>query len=391
MDFRYLVETKNEFNNFLSDILVPHIYNGIKGMFKYSENVYSQLEEKKKRGVNVNNPGIISIFKKTLDGISGLNNHEIEEEYSRIKNSSGFSEWFDLLVKASFKSYVLFLTWDPQTEQSKYSDNKFYENIIIKDYIHKCYIISCNFFKDNPDFFVNKSKREIFDIIKNCLNIAMKKSLPYNSIIEEYLSIDFTKKDTNAEEIHKIKNLVNGMINNNKYGKKPVISKIFTEESDNNKYDGISKKEELENFINLELINQNKKQVIQPINPTTSEMLTRSNVKSKEVIDIIEEASKKSILDNDGTITSETSETSEAGLSNDESTSENSVEDTNIILNSPPAIKKKVIDRIGDDINNSLLNKKKNIEVVLNNNNNTSENFDKLETYYDNLIKTNIN
>jgi hypothetical protein len=222
----------------------------------------------------------------------------------------------------------------------------------------------------------------------------MKKCLPYNGIIEEYLSIDFTKKDSNAEEIHKIKNLVNGMINNNKYGKKPVVSKIFTEESDNNKYEGLSKKEDLENFINLELINQNRKQInqpyiqpnIQPINPTTSEILTRSNIKSKEVIDIIEEASKKSILDDEDSITSETSE---VGLSNDES--ESSIEDTNIILNSPPAIKKKVIDRIGDDINNSLLNKKRNIEVVLNKNNNTSENFDKLESYYDNLIKTNIN
>ena len=69
MDFRYLVETKNEFNNFVGDILVPHIYNGIKGMFKYSENVYSQLEEKRKRGSSINNPGIVTIFKKTLEGI----------------------------------------------------------------------------------------------------------------------------------------------------------------------------------------------------------------------------------------------------------------------------------------------------------------------------------
>ncbi len=46
MDFRYLVETKNEFNNFLCGILVPHIFHGIKGMFKYSENVFEQIEQK---------------------------------------------------------------------------------------------------------------------------------------------------------------------------------------------------------------------------------------------------------------------------------------------------------------------------------------------------------
>ena len=69
MDFRYLVETKNEFNNFLCGILVPHIFHGIKGMFKYSENVFEQIEQKNKRGARINNPGIIQIFKKTLDSL----------------------------------------------------------------------------------------------------------------------------------------------------------------------------------------------------------------------------------------------------------------------------------------------------------------------------------
>ena len=88
MDYRYLAETKNEFNNFLCGILVPHLYHGIKGMLKYSENVYNQIELKNKRGAKIENPGIIIIFKKTLDGLSSLNNHEIEEEYLRIKNNS---------------------------------------------------------------------------------------------------------------------------------------------------------------------------------------------------------------------------------------------------------------------------------------------------------------
>jgi hypothetical protein len=400
MDFRYLVETKNEFNNFVSDILVPHIYNGIKGMFKYSENVYSQLEEKRKRGSSINNPGIVVIFKKTLEGISGLNNHEIEEEYIRIKNNSGFVEWFDSLIKASFKSYVLFLTWDPKTSQSKYSDNKLYDSIVIKDYIHKCYIMSCNYFRDYPELFLNNyrtNKKEIFNIIKKCLEIAMKKSLPYNDIIEEYLSIDFTQKDNNTEEITKIKNLVNNMINDNKYGQKPNIKKIFTEESYEVNNNNISKKEELENFINLELINQNnsKNEQITDLgrnneirhnstnNSTnnisnTSNVLTRSTVKSKEFDNIIEEASRKSILEED----SLTSKTSEGEINND-ITSE---DEKNIILTSPPIIKKKVIDRLVDEIPGNVLRNKKNIEVVLNKDN-IPDNFNKIEEYYDNLLK----
>ena len=157
MDYRYLTESKNEFNNFLCGILVPHLYHGIKGMLKYSENVYNQIELKNKTGAKINNPGIINIFKKTLDGLAGLNNHEIEEEYLRIKNASGCTDWFDNLVRASFKSYVLFLTWDPKISNSKYSDNSIYESIVIKDFIHKCYVISCNYFRDNPEIFISKN------------------------------------------------------------------------------------------------------------------------------------------------------------------------------------------------------------------------------------------
>ena len=168
MDFRYLVECKNEFNNYLCGILVPHIFHGVKGMFRYAENVYDQIEQKNKRGAKISNPGVINIFKKTLDGIKELNNHEIEEEYTRIKMKSGCSDFFDNLIRACFKSYVLFLTWDPKLEESIYTDNAIYEQIVIKDYIHRCYILSCEYFKENPELFYNSrvNKKDIFDIIK---------------------------------------------------------------------------------------------------------------------------------------------------------------------------------------------------------------------------------
>ena len=265
MDFRYLVETKNEFNNFLCGILVPHIFHGIKGMFKYSENVFEQIEQKNKRGARINNPGIIQIFKKTLDGIKELNNHEIEEEYQRIKVKSGCVDFFDNLIRATFKSFVLFLTWDPKSEESKYTDNEIYEDLSIKDFIHKCYIISCDYFKENPELFLNSksNKKDIFEIIKNCIELALKKSLPFNQIIEEYLQIEFTKKDSKySKELADVKNLVNDMINNNKYGNRPPVNNIIKEDTEEfinvNVNSKMSRKEEVENFINQEIINENR-------------------------------------------------------------------------------------------------------------------------------------
>ncbi|AYV80323.1 MAG: hypothetical protein Gaeavirus32_1, partial [Gaeavirus sp.] len=144
MDFRYLVESKNEFYNFLCNILTPHLYTGISGMLEYSINTYNMIEEQTNK--NIQNPGILNIFKMCLNDVSSINNYEIENEYKRIKEKSGCSEWFDNLIKACFKSYVLFLTWDPQTQNSKYASNTFYDEISLKDFIHKCYIETCEYF-----------------------------------------------------------------------------------------------------------------------------------------------------------------------------------------------------------------------------------------------------
>ena len=62
MDFRYLTESKNEFNNFLCNIMIPHLYNGISGMLDYSIQTYNLLEEKRKK----NKKDLIHTFKKIV-------------------------------------------------------------------------------------------------------------------------------------------------------------------------------------------------------------------------------------------------------------------------------------------------------------------------------------
>lgn len=410
MDYRYLVETKNEFNNFLCGLLIPHIFHGIKGMFKYSENVYDQIEQKNKKGYNINNPGIINIFKKTLEGITGLNNHEIEEEYIRIKNSSGYSDWFDNLVKASFKSYVLFLTWDSKTSSSKYGENIIYDNISIKDFIHKCYITSCDYFKENPELFINNktNKKDILDIIKSCIELAIKKTLPYNQIIKDYLEIEFNKKnDKNSIEIENIKTMVNNIINNKKYGVRPNIKNIIKEDSEEymNIEDSVNKKIELENFIinekknnfnnddeffnkypNKEVLIKSNEKISENNDNITSEStdnnfnssretsipLNRTNFKNKELNGIIENPNN--------------SDTSSDMISSSKS---NSLQKNNI-LTSPIKIKNRPNDRLIKELQfggEEFINKKKNIQIVSNKKNEFSDKFEELESFYDSMLK----
>jgi hypothetical protein len=237
MDFRYLTETKNEFNNFLGGILVPHLYNGLSQLLEYSINMYNQIEERRKRNSRIQNPGILNIFKLCLNDIKTLNNYEIENEYKRIKETSGCAEFFDDLVRASFKSYILFLTWDPKTETSKFSDNNFYNNIQIKDFIHKCYIETCEYFKDYPEIFLKKnSRKEINEIIKSCIENSIKKTVPYHNIIQEYLQIEFdkSKENKNAKDILFIKDMVNKIISENKHNRPNIENLVISGGSSSN-------------------------------------------------------------------------------------------------------------------------------------------------------------
>jgi hypothetical protein len=437
MDFRYLVETKNEFNNFVNGILVPHIYNGLTGMLDYSINMHNLIEEKKKKDKSINNPGIISIYKMCLSDISTLNNHEIENEYKRIKEKSGCSDWFDNLIRACFKSYILFLTWDPETNNSKYSDNEIYNQISIKDYIHKCYIETCNYFNDNPEIFLKKNmKKEIFDIIKFSIELAMKKTLPYNDIIQEYLRIEFKYSnsksmlekninDKNTNEIQNIKNLVNKIIEQNKYGVKPVIENLINDNSDYQdiENDEVIKKIELENFINeqqkykindlpnilieeqninlpnvnlpnIDLEEYNNKSInldnaSSKNNETSTTLMTRSEVKRKEIDEFLVNSESN---DDESSNLTETFN-SENNLS-ETSDSESILSKKSINkLQSPIPVKKKSIDRLMEDKFSQKSNFKKKIEIISNKKNNLSdrvdlsEKIDNMEPYFNNFVK----
>ncbi len=439
MDFKYLVECKNEFNNYLSGILVPHIFHGIKGMFKYAENVYDQIEQKNKRGAKITNPGVVVIFKKTLDGIKELNNHEIEEEYNRIKMKSGCADFFDNLIRASFKSYVLFLTWDPKIEESMYTDNSIYEQIQVKDYIHKCYIISCEYFKENPELFLNSrsNKKDIFDIIKSCIEMAIKKSLPYNQILEDYLNIEFTKKQDNiGQELEDVKKLVNDIIHNKKYGDRPSVATIeetTTGGSIDVMDDAQSKRQEIEQFIskekekeslletsdsdNMDDINSNNSNnsddnniAVQPIvgdsdsaqenigvqkggdDLTSSDELTLSISESDQKIKSKKQESE-SEKDSDNLTRSsiksrELSELMHGGADSKTSVTENSkvnsLSKTSVYqVSSPPPIRAKAAEKL-----NELGKLKRTINVKENDKkNNLSNKFNQMESYYESMAK----
>lgn len=244
MDFTYLTNLKNDFQEQLIPILSSNIYRELKGMFKYSEDLYPKLKIRKK------DITLQDVFRKTLSGFETINNHQIEKLYYTLKGKSGCSEFFDNLVVASFKSYILFLSWDPETQSCRYSDNEYFKNISVTDFVHKCYVISASYFNQHCDVFESRNKKEILEAISSCIKIAMIRMIPYNEICSEYIENNFSTHIANQKkEISQIREVVNRFVERNRYGNIPDNVMIEENNSDGN-YD-------VQDFINKQRFAEN--------------------------------------------------------------------------------------------------------------------------------------
>ena len=61
-----IVDIKNEYTKFLTHIISPLIYEGIKSMYKKAIETDLKFKELAKQNPNVNNPGILKIFQHFL-------------------------------------------------------------------------------------------------------------------------------------------------------------------------------------------------------------------------------------------------------------------------------------------------------------------------------------
>ena len=192
-----IIEIKNEYTMFLINIITPSLYEGLKSVYNYALDTHKKFLEKEKFDPRIKSPGTLKIFQTCLKEIPYLNNHSIENEVSRIKELSKCSEWFDDLIKAVIKSYIILLA--SSRKQSDIVKEKFHDKIDIKDFIHKCYIECAKVLYNNPELFwheyptieIKRNQREIYEIIKLSIEEAIRKILPIKLILREYLDNDY--------------------------------------------------------------------------------------------------------------------------------------------------------------------------------------------------------
>ena len=199
-----LVETKNEYISHLINILNPLIFEGIQSIYKEAHKTSDATD-------------VLKIFQTYLKRIPKWNQNLIDKETERIINSSHSYGWLEDLIRATLKSSLIVLMYNPTKKTQERIDSSFYKNISISEFVHKVYIECAREIWNNPYLLyhnyppieIKRNQRDCINIIKECIREALRKLLPVKHILKIYLGEDieedihnnnFEQSITHAEE-----------------------------------------------------------------------------------------------------------------------------------------------------------------------------------------------
>lgn len=196
---RNVSEIKNEYSKFLVNIMAPHIYEGIRSTYLFAVNAHNEFVEQGKHDPNIKSPGILKVFQIALKEIPTLNNNSIEIEANRIKTESKSGDFFDDLVRSVIKSYIILLIFANPKKRAEILQEEYHTKVEIKDFIHKCYIISARMIYNNPVLFwhdyppleIKRNQREACDLIKQAIHEAIMRVIPIKLVLKEYLQNNY--------------------------------------------------------------------------------------------------------------------------------------------------------------------------------------------------------
>uniref|UniRef100_A0A6C0D9T7 Uncharacterized protein n=1 Tax=viral metagenome TaxID=1070528 RepID=A0A6C0D9T7_9ZZZZ len=178
----FLVETKQEYTTQLINIITPIIYDGLQSI--YSEVVHISTSD-----------NILKNFQTFMKRIPKWNNEIIQKETNRIMNNTKSYTWLEDLIRATIKSNIIVLTYNPSFKNQVKVDPKLYQDIKIDDFIHKIYIECARELWNNPYLFyhnyppieLKRNQRDSILLIKDCIREAIRKLLPVKHILNIYL------------------------------------------------------------------------------------------------------------------------------------------------------------------------------------------------------------
>jgi len=203
LSINILVEAKTEYTKQLTNTLVPYLYEGIESIYDDAIELLKESNEE---------ISTLRMFQNLLKKVPKWNQDIIDKEMQRILDRSQ-CVWLPDLIAAVFVANTKILT-AVRTVDSKKKINLTITKV--GHFLHKCYIECAREFYKNPFLMdkehVNSSERQrnvrdSMKIIDQCICDAVRKLLPFQEILQQYLGESFADEDD---------------ISDNKYIKTPV-------------------------------------------------------------------------------------------------------------------------------------------------------------------------
>jgi hypothetical protein len=191
LNVNVLVSAKEEYTQQLCYVLSPLIYQGIQAVFEDSKKL-----PKKIKGISYRN------FQIALINVQNWSQFVIEKETKRIKRECAY---LSDLVTAIFVSHVKILACVRLKGEHK--------NIKLKipsmdTFIHKIYILVAQKFY-NKVHLIHEADEVIIALISNIINECIRKQLPIEHILSEYL-YDVFNEDEEPEKEDSVDREING-------------------------------------------------------------------------------------------------------------------------------------------------------------------------------------
>ena len=186
----YCALTKTEYTHVLSKIICPFVYEGFLSIYNSAKNIVKDKEENK----------VLKIFQQLIREIPKWKDKLIIEETNRIIISSKY-DLLEKLLKAVIKSNIVLLsnTINILNQQEGSGKNvEDYLNIPFSKFIHRCYIESAKEIYNSPYLFyhrvnsidLKRNQKDTKDLIKQSIEEAIRKLLPWDIILDHYLKDD---------------------------------------------------------------------------------------------------------------------------------------------------------------------------------------------------------
>jgi hypothetical protein len=180
-----LHESRNEWCSRLVSIFTPLVSEGVKSIFNESWKICIDNEETNK---------YLMTFQNLLSRVPKWNNTIIEEERKRIIERSGCNYLEDLISCVHIIQLKVLTCIRVGNKQKKIDISiPNLDAFIHKVYINvarKVYMNVYLFEKNLPHLHTQKNNRELEVIIQECIMMAIRESIPTESIIRAYLDED---------------------------------------------------------------------------------------------------------------------------------------------------------------------------------------------------------